>query len=168
MTPKMAMATSSSARCTWAASPRSARTSMSNVLDMRDGYRVSVELRQAHDRPAAGLDLGVLDATSPAAEPATFHRGRCLVPSATLHDAPVEDDLDTPLLPEHHAQGVVELAPLLRHDEQEALHGAPPSPAPGGVGPTAARARRPPRPAARSRRRIAGRRSGVRSEGRPS
>ena len=78
-------------------------------------------LGQSHDRPASDLDLGVLETTASTAIPAAFGlRGRLV--AAAFHDTPIEDHFDTPLLPEHHAQRLVELSPTLRHDEEEPLH----------------------------------------------
>src|SRR5882762_6011440 len=59
--------------------------------------------------------------TTAATIPASLGRRRSLM-APPLHDAPVEDHLDAALPPEHHAQRLVELAPPLRHDEEESLH----------------------------------------------
>src|SRR2546422_538101 len=158
----MAIATSMSARCTVAASARRRVRSMSNIVDGRVAGR---SRRQPHHRPAADLDLGVLERTTAAAIATALGRRRNLV-APTLHDAPVEDHFDAALLPEHHAQRLVQLSPPLRHDEEKSLHG--PTPARDAAGPTGARARRPPKPAARSGRRTGGRRSAARSAAPPS
>src|SRR5207245_10916753 len=103
--------------------------------------------------------------TSAAAVAAALGRRRS-IGAPTLHDAPAEDHCDAALLPEHHAQRLVQLSPPLRHDEEKSLHG--PTHARDAAGPTGARARRPPKPAARSGRRTGGRRSAARSAAPPS
>src|SRR5207302_7833832 len=108
---------------------------------------------------AADLDLGVLEMTTAAAIATSLGRRRSFV-TPTLHHAPCADHFDAALLPEHHAQRLVQLSPPLRHDEEESLHC--PTPARDAAGPTGARARRPRKPAGRSCRRTGGRRSAAR------
>jgi hypothetical protein len=82
---------------------------------------VQNSLLQADDRPAAGVDLRLLERPRAAPEPPPLG-GRRLLALAPLHDATVEDHLDAFLVRQHGAQGVVEIPALLRDDEQEPLH----------------------------------------------
>ena len=109
--------------------PRSAITTRSSARFTRasvaaDAARVNVQdsLRQAHDGPAPSVELDVFAGPRTAREPPAIGR-RGLLPTAAPHHAPVQDDVDGFLVREKLPQALEQLSPLLRHDEDEPLHG---------------------------------------------
>src|SRR5437870_2658729 len=88
-----------------------------------DAARVNVHvfLQQADDGPAARVDLDVLvGPRAPRESPAVSRGG--LLATATAQPPPVQDDVDAFLVREDLLQGLVQLPPLLRHDEEQPLH----------------------------------------------
>ena len=68
----------------------------------------------------------LLERSAAAAEPPFLGR-RGLLAVTPPDDAPVEDHFHALLAREHLAQRLVEVAPRIRHDEQEPLHGQAPT-----------------------------------------